>query len=122
MKVEIKNKQQLRKIIELLVRFDEKTERHMRYENPELHYMRKVIIAANQDNVTYNVKPLNEHLDGASAYLLEVSYVMKTGDCEHALHTSWIHEDGIFMERQTAPEGHPVHSIVCLTDLYNESK
>lgn len=32
-----------------------------------------------------------------------------------------IHEDGIAVERQTAPANHPVHSIVCVTDLYQSA-
>jgi len=37
--------------------------------------------------------------------------------------TSWVHEDGIRAERDEYAhrKSHPVHTILCLTDLYEEN-
>ena len=32
--------------------------------------------------------------------------------------TSWVHEDGIRSERKTATADHPVHRIICISDLF----
>ena len=34
----------------------------------------------------------------------------------------WIHMDGIQEEREKLPKDHPVHFIVCMTDIYEASK
>ncbi|ATN94939.1 hypothetical protein [Leptospira phage LE3] len=35
---------------------------------------------------------------------------------------SWIHLDGVQEEKTKFPKDHPVHSIVCMTDIYEASK
>ncbi|MBE7436899.1 MAG: hypothetical protein HS115_00475 [Spirochaetales bacterium] len=101
-------KKEFIKIVDLLVRFDEKTHRHQQYAHPEMHWMRRAIVAASTEDLRVFINPLSEWL-----YYIVVELKAQG----HFLATAWMHEDGIFMERREAPADHPVHQITCMHDL-----
>jgi len=101
------------KIVDLLVRFDEKTHRQEKYAHPEMHWMRRAIIAANPVDLRIFINPLSEWL-----YYI----VVELKSQGHFLATAWMHEDGIFMERKEAPLDHPVQHITCMHDLVREAR
>jgi hypothetical protein len=115
-KVLIKDVPALIEVINLLVRFDEKTGRCDQYTNSELHYMRKVLCKADPANITVHATRDSEWL-----FFLEATLELEYEEYTHRMETAWLHEDGIFQERETAPPDHPVHKIVCLNDLYEAS-
>ncbi len=106
-------KAEFQKIVRLLVEFDERTGRYRRFEDPENHFMRKAISIAQPELLRVFLR----HLGGF------VYFVVTELNTEHgSVSTSWVHEDGIQLERDEfgEQESHPVHSILCLTDLYRE--
>jgi len=102
---------EFQKIVKLLVDFDETTGRYRRYGDPEAHYMRRSISVADPETLRVFLQDL-----GGFIYYVVVELKTEGG----AVSTSWIHEDGIRAERDefSEEENHPVHSIVCMTDLY----
>lgn len=104
-------KNEFQEILRLLVEFDERTGRYRRATQPELHLMRKALVAAEAKDLKIFVRAL-----GGFVYHVTVSLQVQSG----RLTTSWVHEDGIRSERDVFREegAHPVHNIVCLTDLY----
>lgn len=104
-------KEEFSKIIRLLVEFDEKTGRYLKYNDPETHFMRRAIAVADPTKLRVFLRDL-----GGFVY----SVVCELRSAAGITATAWIHEDGIRNEREDAEENHPVHSIVCVTDLYAE--
>ena len=106
-------KEEFIKIVRLLVEYDEKTGRAGRGGGN--HYLRAAIA---------HVDPADLRLfarhKGAFAYEILCTIDNQGG----YLVTTWIHEDGIPPEREGLLEfpDHPVHSIVCLTDLMEGAK
>lgn len=105
--------EEFQKIIRLLVEFDERTGRHQRYSDPEGHYLRKAASTASPTDLRVFVRDL-----GGSAFYVVVRINAASG---HGV-CGYIHEDGIAIERQTLAPDHPVHSIVCLSDLTASAK
>lgn len=105
----VRRKEDFLKIVQLLVDFDEKTGRYARYRDTETHFMRRAVAAADPERVRIFLKHL-----GGFVYSI-VAEVQSPGGL---VATAWIHEDGIRQEREGAPKEHPVHSIVCVTDLF----
>jgi len=99
---------EMQKIIHLLVDFDERTGRFKRFEDQSSHWMRKAVSVCNPKDLRIFAKRTAEWV-----YLVSVHALTNAG----SVRTSWVHEDGIRMERDSAPADHPVHTIVCLTDL-----
>lgn len=100
----------MRKILTLLVDFDERTGRYLRYRDPEAHFARRSL------SVAEGAKFYLCHL-GDYVYLI----VGHTSGQGIAVTTSWVHEDGIRQERETSNAQHPVHGITCVTDLWDEA-
>ncbi|MCE9597477.1 MAG: hypothetical protein K8S54_05870 [Spirochaetia bacterium] len=105
-------KEEFSKIIRLLVEFDEKTGRYLKYNDPETHFMRRAIAVADPAKLRVFLRDLGGFVYSIVAELRSTAGVTST---------AWIHEDGIRQEREGAETTHPVHSIVCVTDLYSES-
>jgi len=105
----IGRKDEFSKIVQLLVEFDEKTGRNLRYSDPETHFMRRAIASAASEKVRYFLKDL-----GGFVYAI-VAELQSSGGMTA---TAWIHEDGIRQEREDSEASHPVHKIVCVTDLF----
>lgn len=100
------------KIVGLLVEFDERTGRYQKYGDPENHFMRKAISVADPGSVAFDVKDLGEFV-----YHVNALYMNDGNECK----TAWIHEDGIRAERVAVKADHPVHKIVCVTDIFERS-
>src|SRR6185436_20771078 len=100
---------EVQKIVRLLVEFDEKTGRYAQYENAENHYIRKAVAVSHQENVHIYLKDMGGDIFAIVAHLANPS---------GRVTTAWVHEDGIHAERQEAELDHPVHKIICMTDLY----
>ncbi len=108
-----KHVERFQEIVALLVDFDFKTGRYNRYRDQEHHWLRKAISVCDPGCLRVTALPLPES-DGV--YNVTVTYSSERS----RFRTSWIHEDGIYQERKTAPPEHPVHGIVCLTDLLRD--
>jgi len=110
----LSEKEELINILKILVEFDEKTGRWSRYGSPELHLMRKAVSLSHSENIRIFIQSL-----GGFVYYV-VAELKSVGGF---LSTAWIHEDGIRAERDIYSENdsHPVHGILCLTDLYERS-
>ena len=106
----VERKKEFQDILKLLVEFDERTGRHQRYSDPESHYMRKACVVASAESLKIMARRIDEF----------VFYIVVRLECAsgHEI-TGWVHEDGIAAERVTASPAHPVHRIVCLTDLFS---
>ncbi|MDH5655716.1 MAG: hypothetical protein OEZ34_07405 [Spirochaetia bacterium] len=106
-----KKKDEFQKIVKLLVDFDESTGRYRRYGDPESHFMRRSISVSDPELLRIFIQSL-----GGFIYYIVVELRAQGGQ----LSSSWIHEDGIRAERDEfkKQEDHPVHSIVCMTDLF----
>ena len=102
-------KDELTKIVSLLVEFDEKTGRHARYDCRWSHYLRKALSVAEPDELRLFLKKQGEFVYSIVGQV--------SGDSGFAT-TAWVHEDGIAQERGDQPADHPVHSIVCVSDLF----
>ena len=102
-------KEEFSKIVKLLVEFDEKTGRYLKYNHPETHYMRRAVAACDPENLRIFLKSL-----GGFVY----SVVAEVKSAAGLTATAWVHEDGIRQEREGCDAGHPVHQIVCVTDLF----
>ncbi len=101
-------KEELQRIIMLLVEFDERTGRFKRYADQESHWMRKAAGVCSPDELRIFVCDLG-------SWLYQVTVRITSGSGH--LQTTWLHEDGIRAERETLGSEHPVQNIVCLTDL-----
>lgn len=106
---------EMQRIVGLLVDFDERTGRHQRYEETHTHWFRKAAAKARTGDVEFFARPL-----APETFVYSVVAVI-VGDSASGS-TKWIHEDGIRMERDSNDIGHPVHKIVCLTDLYDRAQ
>lgn len=104
-------KEELQKIIMLLVEFDERTGRFKRYGDQESHWMRKAAGVCSPDELRVFVRDLG-------SWLYQVTVRIRSGSGH--LQTTWLHEDGIRAERETLGVEHPVQTIVCLTDLFQK--
>lgn len=81
------------------------------YVEAEAHFMRKAVAVVNPKNLRVFISDL-----GGFVYHI-VAVISGSG----FLSTGWIHEDGIRTEREMFPDlSHPVHSITCVSDLYEE--
>lgn len=102
------------KILALLTSFDEKTGRHIRFNDQESHFARVALAKVSEENVRFFIKDLGGFIYSVIGYI-------EGRSC--TLATVWVHEDGIRQERDEHSEvkNHPVHSIECLTDLYGRS-
>lgn len=102
------------RIVKLLVEFDERTGRYLKYKDPETHFMRKTVAIAAPEFVRFHVRHI-----GGFVYAVVASVDSPGG----RVATAWVHEDGIKQERGqhvTEPE-HPVHSIECVSDLFDRA-
>lgn len=104
-----KGKEDFQKILKILIDFDEKTGRHVR----EDHYFRKAISVCDISNLRIFMKETEK------AFFSIVVELRSNGICV----TSWLHEDGIALEREqfAADKRHPVHTIVCMTDIHRKN-
>jgi hypothetical protein len=108
----VEDNPEFQKIVKLLTEFDDKTGRFISYANPESHYARKAIAIVDPTNLKVYVFPLGGYVYSIVAECTSVSgYIV----------TAWVHEDGIRQEREDADPEHPVHKIVCLTDLFERA-
>jgi hypothetical protein len=104
----LNNVEPFQEILNLLLRFEERM-------NPAdldaLHFMRRAVSAADPDDLTVLLGRLEDNL-----YYVCVRLETEGGQ----LRTSWLHEDEIYREREIYSDdsSHPVHQILCLTDLY----
>jgi hypothetical protein len=107
----ISEKREFCGIVKLLVDFDEKTERFRRYAHPETHYMRKAVGVADPAFIRIFIRD-------CGGYVYHIVSEINTD--AGFMSTFWIHEDGIRAEREILKDqlDHPVHSIVCVSDLY----
>lgn len=102
--------EEFQKIVRLLVEFDEKTGRYLKYNDPETHFMRRAASVA--ASVRFFAKDLGGFIYSVVAIVKNASGHLQTG---------WVHEDGIKQERIQGDKTHPVNSIVCLTDLFERA-
>lgn len=104
-------REEFQAIVRLLTEFDERTGRFRRFGDPETHYMRRALCVCDCEQLRVFFRALG-------GYVYRVAVELR-GRCG-SVATGWVHEDGIRGERETFAHesGHPVHGIVCLTDLY----
>lgn len=102
-------KEEFQRILKLLVDFDEKTGRHIRYTDPETHWARHAISSADPSRVRVLMKRISDCV---------YAIVCECRSSSAIIITSWVHEDGIRSERKTATTDHPVHKIICISDLF----
>lgn len=103
-------KNDLLTILRLLVEFDERSGRAAASSEPELHWLRKAMACALDAEVRFFLKPV-----GGFVFYVVAELSASGGRAA----TSWVHEDGVQAEREIwAGRQHPVHGILCLTDLY----
>jgi len=109
------NKDEFLRILRLLVEFDERTGHHLRRDDPAQHWLRKGISLAESSSIRILLRNLNN-------FVYSVLIEMKTASS--FVTTGWVHEDGIRAERdqKNNDRSHPVHSIVCVTDLFEKSE
>lgn len=107
-------KNEFQSMTKLLLEFDERSGRLKYRSNQSLHYIRKAISICEPEL-------LQVWLRHQAAYIYEV--IVFGMENQSMYSTSWLHEDGIWIERQRyqSQPNHPVHDIVCLTDLYLSS-
>jgi len=108
----LERKEEFQKILQLLVDFDERTGRYLRYVDNETHWMRKAIAASSPENI----RVLLRHQGG---YIYTIVAQIQTDSGIVA--SAYVHEDGIMIEREQNPDEHPVKRIVCMTDLFERS-
>jgi len=96
-------------ILNLLIKFDEKTGRFRRYDSPWTHWLRRSVASADPDQTRIIIRNLGEFV---------YSVVLQSQSPPGLAICSYVHEDGIRIERDATDSSHPVHSIVCLTDLF----
>jgi len=106
-------KDEFTKIVKLLVEFDERTGRYRRYGCESSHWLRKALAVSDQECIRILLRNL-----GGFVYSVVVEIRTDSGFAT----MSWLHDDGIRKERdeKKSEANHPVHSIVCVTDLFNE--
>lgn len=101
--------QEFQKILRMLVEYDERTGRLRHSTQPEQHYLRKAFALCAVSELRIFARAL-----GAFNFAMVGEWRSTEGYAASA----WIHEDGICMEREQFPDpAHPVHFIVCLSDL-----
>lgn len=107
----MERKEDFQHIVRLLTTFDEKTGRFQRYGEPATHYMRRALAESSTDDLHVFLR----HTGG-----FVYSIVAECRTVAGLVSTLWVHEDGIRAEREelAGEPGHPVHTIVCMTDLY----
>ena len=107
----IKDRQEFQFILRLLV---EQEERESFTNLNWLFYTRRALCVCNPNIVRFFLRDLG-------GYLFHVVAQLET--VEAKLATSWLHEDGIQLERDAyfTVKDHPVHKILCLNDLYSKS-
>lgn len=110
----VKDKGELQNIVRILTDFDTRTGRVEHYVDQYTHYLRKAISVSLESETRIFVK----YLSGFRFLVVGEIH----GPCGFTA-TSWVHDDGIMNEREdkSGEPSHPVHSIVCLTDLYKEA-
>ncbi len=108
-------KDEFQNILRLLVDFDEKTGRYKNYGGEEQHWLRK---SASRVTDLNELRVFIKNI-GSSIYMVVVEASVNNGVAV----TAWIHEDGIHSEREQFQDNpdHPVHGIVCLTDLFKQA-
>lgn len=101
-------------ILRLLTDFDEQTGRYRRFGDPQTHFMRRALAVAEPEQLRIFLKRI-----GLYVYHVVVECIGPGG----AVSTGWVHEDGIRAEREELSDqsAHPVHGILCLTDLYERA-
>lgn len=107
----VDRKDEFQQMLKLLLAFDEHSGRCRDYREPELHYMRRAVAVADPSLLRIYLREL-----GRCVYYIVTELHSGGG----RLATAYVHEDGIRQEREQfgdEPE-HPVHGIVCLSDLY----
>ncbi len=99
-------------ILRLLLRFDEQSHTS-RLDSS--HYMRCAVSVARPSDVTVLCGRLEDGL-----FYICVRLDSLLGE----LRTSWLHEDEIYREREVEADDaeHPVHQMLCLTDLYARAR
>lgn len=102
------------KIVALLTSFDERTGRHLRYNDQETHFARVALAKCREENVRFFIRDLGGYVYSVIGHIESNGTVLSTG---------WVHEDGIRQEREeySADKDHPVHSIECLTDFFERA-
>lgn len=107
----INKKAEFLKIVQLLLDYDERSQRLGRTVPPALHYLRRALVLSPPDT-------LQVFLRNLGGYRYEVIVYHTSGWGTAA--TTWLHEDAIQVEREQAAttRSHPVHRILCLTDLF----
>lgn len=110
----VRAKSDFQEIVRMLVEFDEKSGRFGKGNFPDGHYLRKAAGIADLDDVRFFARDL-----GGYVFYVVVELKTHSSFCV----TSWIHEDGIRVEREeyANDKAHPVHGIVCLSDIFEKN-
>ncbi len=103
--------EEFQEILKLLVEFDERTHRHRRQKQPELHHMRRALAVGRPKDLEVFIRYL-----GGSMFFVAAKLTASGGQVA----SGWLHEDGIYEERQQFADNpdHPVHMIRCMSDLF----
>ena len=107
----VDRKREFQEMLRLLLLFDERSGRYLEYNEPELHFMRKAAAVADPGLLRIYIRELRP-----CVYYVVAELQVGGG----RLATSYVHEDGIRLEREERREDaeHPVHRITCLSDLF----
>ncbi|MCE9598384.1 MAG: hypothetical protein K8S54_10490 [Spirochaetia bacterium] len=108
----IRRKEEFLRILQLLVEFDERTGRHLKYEDGETHYLRRAVCTADPSRTRILIRDLGSYM---------YSVVCETRNTSALAVIAYIHEDGIRVERDKCDPDHPTQSITCVTDLFEKA-
>lgn len=102
-------------ILSVIVEYTEATNQQHRSVAAAGHYMRKAVVFADPEHIRIFLRTLPDH-DTMFYVIADVS--LPSGN---QLTASWLHEDSLTNDRALYREdpAHRVHSITCLTDLYD---
>lgn len=107
----------MQEIVRLLTDFDIKTGRHLKYPDLHRHYERCAIAHCPTDSLTFVITEMENQ-----QYTYIVQATSNDTQSKDYVKTEWIYEDGIKMERREENKEHPVHRIVCLTDMFEQGE
>lgn len=100
-------------IMQVLLDYDERSGRVGRVVPPALHHLRRTLAVCPSRSVSIYLRAL-----GGYRYEVLLWHSSEWGQAA----TAWIHEDAICVERAEYldQKEHPIHKIVCLSDLYHK--
>lgn len=104
-------KERFQGMVAMLAEYDERTGRYRKFGEPEQHYFRRALVVADTEDLRVFMKRMRGFV-----FYVVVELRTSCGFCA----TSWVHEDGVELEREAVRDDpdHPVHVFDSLSDFY----